>query len=185
MGRVHGLAFAAGFLILWSGAAFAQTSESRPSQLGLNLSSDEPIQIDGARVEVDQTQNLATLTGDVQVVQGPTLLKAARLKIYYAEGSGLPTSGAANIKRLEADGGVYVKSETQVATGDQGSFDMGTEVLVLSGDEVVLSEGENVIVGCKLTVHMKTGQATLESCKNGDSGGRVRMLLTPNSQTTQ
>lgn len=185
MGKFLGLALAMGLLILWPGEGFAQNSESRPSQLGLNLSSDEPIQIDGARVEVDQTQNLATLTGDVQVVQGPTLLKAARLRIYYAEGSGLPTNGAANIKRLEADGGVYVKSETQVATGDQGSFDMGTEVLVLSGDEVVLSEGDNVIVGCKLTVHMKTGQATLESCRGKGSNGRVRMLLTPNSQTSQ
>ncbi|WP_041544886.1 MULTISPECIES: LptA/OstA family protein [Chelativorans] len=185
MGRVHGLAFAMGLLMLWPAGGLAQTSESRPSQLGLNLSSDEPIQIDGARVEVDQTQNLATLTGDVQVVQGPTLLKTARLKIFYAEGSGLPTSGAANIKRLEADGGVYVKSETQVATGDQGTFDMGTEVLVLSGKEVVLTEGENVIVGCKLTVQMKTGQATLESCKDGGSGGRVRMLLTPSSQNRQ
>ena len=29
---------------------------------------------------------------------------------------------------------------------------MKTEILVLSGKEVVLSEGPNVLIGCKLTV---------------------------------
>ena len=47
-----------------------------------------------------------------------------------------------NIDRLEVDGKVYVKSDNQVATGDSGTFDMKTEMLVLSGKEVVLSEGE-------------------------------------------
>ena len=49
------------------------------------------------------------------------------------------------IDRLEVDGKVYVKSDNQVATGDSGTFDMKTEVLVLSGKEVVLSEGTNVL----------------------------------------
>jgi lipopolysaccharide export system protein LptA len=119
-------------------------------------------------------------------VQGPTTLRAARMKIFYArDGGGSATTGTANIERLEAEGGIYVKSGEQVATGDRGTFDGRTEVLELSGKEVVLSEGENVIVGCKLTVQMKTGQATLESCRDGGSGGRVRMLLTPGSQNRQ
>ncbi|WP_309082553.1 LptA/OstA family protein [Chelativorans sp.] len=186
MDKAFALALLVGVSCLLPQASFAQEGASGPSQLGLDLSSDEPIQIESNRVEVDQNQNLATLTGNVTVVQGPTQLKAARMKIYYAEGSGgSPTAGPSNIKRLEADGGVYVKSDTQVATGDQGTFDMATEVLVLSGKEVVLSEGENVVVGCKLTVQMKTGQATLESCADQGTGGRVRMLLTPGSQDRQ
>ena len=59
--------------------------------------------------------------------------------------------------------------DNQVATGDNGTFDMKTEMLVLSGKEVVLSEGNNVLVGCKLTVDMKTGQAQVDGC-----GGRVK-----------
>ena len=65
-----------------------------------------------------------------------------------------------------------MKSDDQVATGDNGTFDMKTEMLVLSGKEVVLSEGTNVLVGCKLTVEMKTGQANVEGC-----GGRVMMSM--------
>ena len=41
---------------------------------------------------------------------------------------------------------------------------MKTEVLVLSGKEVVLSEGANVLSGCKLTVQMKTGKAQVDGC---------------------
>jgi lipopolysaccharide export system protein LptA len=184
MDRVQSMIVVAALLLLPAGAGFAQTQTQ--SQLGLNLSSDEPIQIEGDRVEVDQNQNLATLIGNVSVVQGPTTLRAARMKIFYArDGGGSATTGTANIERLEAEGGIYVKSGEQVATGDRGTFDGRTEVLELSGKEVVLSEGENVIVGCKLTVQMKTGQATLESCRDGGSGGRVRMLLTPGSQNRQ
>ena len=77
------------------------------------------------------------------------------------------------------DGKVYVKSKEQVATGDQGVFDMKTEVMTMTGKEVVLTEGQNVIVGCKLTVQMKTGLAQVDGC-----GGRVIMSITPGSAKT-
>jgi lipopolysaccharide export system protein LptA len=32
---------------------------------------------------------------------------------------------------------------------------------------------------------MKSGQAKLDGCKGGGSGGRVKMLLTPGSQNRQ
>ena len=87
------------------------------------------------------------------------------MTVYYAkDGGGSAATGSANIDRLEVDDKVYVKSDNQVATGDRGTFDMKTEMLVLSGKEVVLSEGENVLVGCKLTVQMKTGQAQVDGC---------------------
>ena len=69
-----------------------------------------------------------------------------------------------------------------IATGDMGTFDMKAEVLVLTGKEVVLTQGENVVVGCKLTVQMKTGKSQLDGCGGKESGGRVKMLLQPGSQ---
>jgi len=161
-------------------AALAQEGQAGATRL--NLSSDEPIQIESDRFEVDEGKNIGVFIGNVSVVQGATLLKTARMTVHYAKSNGSAATGSAQIERLEAEGGVYLKSEGQVATGDRGTFDMKTEVLVLTGDEVVLTEGKNVIVGCALTVQMKTGHATLESCKSGESPGRVRMLLTPESQ---
>lgn len=176
MTRILGLLMA-GFLF---SAVVPTYGQQTPT--GLTLSSDEPIQIESDRFEVDDKQSVGTFTGNVSVVQGETNLKASQMKVHYNNESGSAATGSAQIERLEVDGGVYLSSGSQVATGDQGTFDMKTEVLVLTGNEVVLSEGENVIVGCRLTVQMGTGQATLESCKDSQSANRVRMLLTPGSQ---
>ncbi len=187
---------ATALLLLLTGlfsSAMAQSS-STSSMSGLKLSGDKPIQIESDKLEVRQNENLAIFTGNVSVVQGPTLLKAGSMKVYYvkkpeaagkdkkpAEDAGVsPISGGANIDHLEIDGKVYIKSDDQVATGDSGTFDMKTQVLVLSGKKVVLSQGPNVLVGCKLTVQMQTGLAQVDAC-----GGRVMMSLTPNSKNAQ
>lgn len=183
MNRISHLLVVAGLVLLPDGMALAQNGQNQLT--GLKLSGDEPIQIESDRFEVNEGESVGVFTGNVSVVQGPTLLKSGRMTVYYDRNGGSATTGSAQIERLEVDGGVYVKSETQVATGERGTFDMNTEVLVLSGKEVVLSEGENVIVGCKLTVQMATGQATLESCKDGGATNRVRMLLTPDQQNRQ
>ena len=122
----------------------------------------------------------AGTTGNVSVTQGPTLLKSGTMTVFYAKDGGSAATGSSNIERLEVDGKVYVKSDRQVATGDKGTFDMKTEVLVLSGNEVVLSEGSNVLRGCKLTVQMKSGQAQVDGCTK--AGGRVQMKLDPSSR---
>ncbi|AZO66179.1 MAG: LPS ABC transporter substrate-binding protein LptA [Mesorhizobium sp.] len=163
--------------------ALAQSKAT--SQLsGLKLSGDKPIQIESDKLEVRQADSVAVFTGNVSVVQGPTVLKAGKMTVYYVkdagaaakgtEAAGAAMTGSANIDRLEVANKVYIKSDDQVATGDRGTFDMKTEVLVLSGSKVVLSQGDNVLVGCKLTVQMKSGLAQVDAC-----GGRVMMSITP------
>lgn len=148
---------------------------------GLKLSGDKPIQIESDKLEVRDADRIAIFTGNVNVVQGDTLLKAGKMTVHYANSQGQAVPGSSNIERMEVDGKVYVKSKEQEATGDRGTFDMATEVLVLTGKEVVLTEGPNVIVGCSLTVQMKTGQAKLDGC--GQGSGRVKMLMQPKSQS--
>jgi lipopolysaccharide export system protein LptA len=179
------LAVALGLGVTVMALAPASAQESAQSRLtGLNLSGKEPIQIESDKLEVREADNIAIFTGNVTVVQGPTLLKSGKMTVYYLKDGGSAATGSANIDRLEVDGKVYVKSNTQVATGDRGTFDMKSEVMVLSGKEVVLSEGANVLVGCKLTVQMKTGEAKVDGCKKGESGsGRVMMSITPGSAT--
>lgn len=162
--------------------AFSAIALSQEAPGGLALSNDEPIQIESDKFEVDDNQSLGVFTGNVSVVQGETTLRAARMRVHYDnENGGSVTAGGGQIQKIEIDGGVYLSSEDQEATGDAGTFDMSTEVLVLTGEEVVLTEGDNVVVGCRLTVHMTTGKATLESCKDQKTN-RVRMLLNPSSQ---
>lgn len=159
---------------------------------GIKLSGDQPIQIDSDKVVLHNDAGTATFTGNVTVVQGTTLLKAGSMIVYYVKGGnkdgtdadaskvsgGVAGTGAQDIDHLEVNDKVYVKSEDQVATGDRGTFDMKTEVLVLTGSKVVLSQGDNVAVGCKLTAQLKTGEAQLESCKSGETG-RVSIVVAP------
>ncbi|MDQ6435782.1 LptA/OstA family protein [Mesorhizobium sp. LHD-90] len=145
---------------------------------GLSINSGQPIQIEGDKLEVIDGESKAVFTGNVNVTQGPTLMKAGKMTVFYAnDGSGSSSTGSANIDRIEVEDKVYIKSDTQVATGDRGTFDMTSQTLVLSGKEVVLSEGKNTLIGCKLTVNMKTSKAEVDGCNR-----RVIMSITPGSQ---
>lgn len=172
--------------LAFSHPAAAQETTAAPGQtqrLGLKLSGDKPIQIESDKLDVNEKESIATFSGNVSVVQGTTMLKTTEMVVHYAK----PAEGAAKteaptgqqaIERLEVKGKVYVKSDQQEATGDNGTFDMKTEVLTLTGKQVVLSEGQNVLKGCKLTVQMKTGLANFEPCR----GERVKTVMTPNAQ---
>ena len=146
---------------------------------GFQLSSDEPIEIEADRLDVRDSEGRAIFSGNVQVVQGEVSLRASEMTVEYARqaeaaGAAGGLGSAGNIRRIDATGGVYVRSGEQVATGDNGTFDMATETVTLSGDEVVLTDAGNVIRGCQLVIQMKTGNAQVEPCANG---GRVQLLL--------
>ena len=158
--------------LLAAGQAHAQST-------AFQLSSDEPVQIEADRLDVRDTEGRAIFSGNVQVVQGEISLRASEMTVEYARGDDdAGTAGgigsAGNIRRIDATGGVYVRSGDQVATGDVGSFDMASETVTLSGDEVVLTDAGNVIRGCRLVIQMASGNAQVEPCANG---GRVQLLL--------
>jgi len=163
--------------------AYAQTATSSSGSSGFQLGGDEPIEIESDKLEVRDRENLAIFTGNVSLIQGDLLLKTVKMTVFYSgEGGGGPSAASTDIERLEAEGKVYLKQREQVATGDHGTFDMASNVLVLTGKEVVLTEGDNVVVGCKLTANMDTGQSQLDGCGNAGQGGRVKMLLQPGSE---
>lgn len=169
-----GLVLAAGFLIQ---PAMAQTTQSKMP--GMQLSSDKPIQIASDKLEIHQEKNTADFSGNVEVVQGTTTMRAGHMTVYY-KGNGAAasaTTGSTDIKSIEVSNKVFLTSGKQQATADTGTFDMEAQTFVLKGKKVVLSEGDNVFTGCQLTVYMVTGEAKLESC-----GGRVQIQLDPKSQ---
>jgi lipopolysaccharide export system protein LptA len=169
---------AAGLLLC--GFAFTSAALAQSSGLAsMKLDGKQPIAIDADRLEVLEAEGKAIFTGAVNVVQGATSLQSGSLIVFYAKsGTGTAATGSAEIERLEMSGSVIIKSEKQTATGDAGSFNMKSNTFQLTGSRVVLSEGGNVAVGCKLTVQMKTGKANLESCKKG---GRVQIMINPQS----
>lgn len=169
-------ALAAG-LALASAPAGAQQTTSRMK--GMQLSNDQPIQIQSDKLEIQDQQNKAEFTGNVKVVQGTTTLQAGKMIVFYKSGGGSVASGDADIEKIDVSGKVYLKSGTQEATADTGTFNLVNETLLLKGDKVVLSEGKNVFVGCQLAVTLRTGEAKLDAC-----GGRVMIQLDPKSRKT-
>ncbi|OBZ96863.1 hypothetical protein ADU59_03805 [Pararhizobium polonicum] len=156
-------------------AAQATTSKMK----GLQLSNDEPIQIESDKLEIKDAESKALFTGNVKVVQGTTTLQAGNMVVFYKKGGGAISGGNADIDRIEVSQKVFLQSGTQQATADTGEFSMTAQTLVLKGKQVVLSEGKNVFTGCQLDVQMETGEAQLKAC-----GDRVRIQLDPKSQKT-
>lgn len=148
---------------------------------GLALNSNDPVQIEGDRLEMREAEGLAVFDGNVSVVQGDTVLRTGKLVIHYDKSGGADAvgTGQAAIERLEVSGGVNIQTGKQVATGEQGTYDMRAEVLVLTGKRVTLSEGGNVATGCKLTVTMANSRAKLEGC--GNKASRPTVLIQPRS----
>jgi lipopolysaccharide export system protein LptA len=162
--------------------AFAQST----GLASMKLDGNQPISIESDRLEVLEAESKAIFTGAVNVAQGATSLQTGNLIVFYAKkGTGSAATGSAAIERLEMTGSVIIKSEKQTATGDAGTFNMKSNTFQLTGSRVVLSEGGNVAVGCKLTVQMNTGKANLESCKKAGKSGSGRVQIMINPQSTQ
>ncbi|MCL7997147.1 LPS ABC transporter substrate-binding protein LptA [Brucella sp. 21LCYQ03] len=184
--RMGFAALALGLLVAPNSAS-AQDSQQVPfGSLKLSGGKD-PIKIDADKLEMLDKEGRAIFTGNVSVVQGDALLKSGKMVVFYnkdAQGEGGQSAGGtaglsgSGIDRLEISGKVYLKSGTQIATGDTGTYDGKSQVMVLQGSKVVLTDGDNVATGCKLTAHMDTGKAFLESCK-GQSKGRVSIIMAP------
>lgn len=160
------------------GPVLAQATSSQME--GLKLSNDKPIQIESDQLEIKEQEKTAVFKGNVSVLQGTTSLKAGNMVVHYKSGGQSMTAGNTDIERIDLSEGVLLNSGTQQATGDTGSFEMASQVFILQGKQVVLSDQDNVFIGCKLTVHANTGEAHLEAC-----GGRVRIQLDPKSQKKQ
>ena len=91
-------ALAAG-LALASAPAGAQQTTSRMK--GMQLSNDQPIQIQSDKLEIQDQQNKAEFTGNVKVVQGTTTLQAGKMVVFYKSGGGSVASGDADIEKID------------------------------------------------------------------------------------
>jgi lipopolysaccharide export system protein LptA len=162
-------------------------SQGPPNALqGFSQNRDQPVHIEAATLEVRDKQKEATFSGDVRVKQGDTGMRCKSLLVFYEQGAdGTKTMQAASpgpggeqrIKRLEARGGVVVTQKDQTATGELGIFDMKSNTVTLTGNPVVMTQGQNVLRGDKLVVDLTNGVSRVESGKNGQ--GRVQGLFQP------
>ena len=130
--------------------------------------SDAPVDVTADRIEVQDRADRAIFAGNVQVRQAALTLETARLTVAYSGGGGV------QIRRLDAAGGVIVRSPSETARGDIGIYDLDRKLITLLGN-VQLNRGENRVSGARLVIDLNSGRAVIDGGPPGvnQSGGRV------------
>lgn len=162
-----------GFMAMNSGYLVPLNAIAQTPLGGFSKNNKEPIDIQSDELEIRQAESLAIFTGGVVVVQGDLEVRSAKLIVkYHMVGEG--ENRKREIKHLDATGGVIVTNVDQSATGDWATMDTLKNVIVM-GDNVVLTQGDNVINGSRLLVDLNTGYSRIISA--GKDGGRVKAIF--------
>ena len=147
-------------------AAVAQSREPVSALKGHN--SDAPIDLTADRLEVQDRADRAMFSGNVKVRQDELTLDTARLTVAYS------SSGGVEIKRLDASGGVTVRSPSETARGSFGIYDLDRKLITLVGNVVLERQGSQ-LSGQRLVIDLDSGRAVIDGgpAGVGQSGGRV------------
>lgn len=129
---------------------------------------DAPIDVAADRIEVQDRADRAVFAGNVKVRQASLTLDTQRLTVAYTSGGGI------QIRRLDASGGVTVRSPSETARGNFGIYDLDRKLITLVG-AVQLNRGGSQINGQRLTIDLDSGRAVVDGgpAGVGQSGGRV------------
>jgi lipopolysaccharide export system protein LptA len=151
-----------------------QPARARSAASGFN--SNAPVDVDADRIEVQDRADRAIFSGNVIARQGNMTMNSARLTVIYTNNNGV------DVQRLEATGGVTLRTPTENATGNVGLYDVDRRLVTLIGG-VHLTQGQNRVQGGRLVLDLNTHRAVMDGGAGG--GGRVSGRFTvPRRQGT-
>jgi lipopolysaccharide export system protein LptA len=152
-------------------AAIAQVRQEQPVSALKGHNSNAPVDVTADRIEVQDRADRAIFAGNVHVTQAELTLDTPRLTVAYSGGT---NGGNVQIRRLDAAGGVTVKSPSETARGDFGIYDLDRKLITLIGN-VQLNREQNQVNGARLVIDLDSGRATVDGGPPGvnQSGGRV------------
>jgi len=133
--------------------------------------SDAPVDVAADRIEVQDRADRAIFSGNVDARQGNLRFTAPRLIVAYAN------SGGIDIKRLEASGGVTLRTPSETASSQYAIYDLDRRLVTMIGG-VRLTQGPNHVQGGRLVLDLDSGRAVMDGGRGGApgtaaSGGRV------------
>jgi lipopolysaccharide export system protein LptA len=150
------------------GPALGQTSALK----GHN--SNAPVDVAADRIEVQDRADRAIFSGNVVVRQGELTLTASRLTVAYS------SAGGVELRRIDATGGVSVRSPSETAQGNVGIYDLERRIITLIGD-VSLVQRDARVNGGRLTIDLDSGRAVMDGGGppgTTSQGGRVTGTFT-------
>jgi lipopolysaccharide export system protein LptA len=162
------LAFAAAC----AGALAVAPALSQSALKGHNTNA--PVDVAADRIEVQDRADRAVFSGNVIVRQAELTLTAARLTVAYSN------AGSVQIKRIDATGGVNIKSPSETARGNFGIYDLQKRIITLIGG-VTLTRGDSHVSGGRLVLDLDSGRAVMDgggAPGTSAAGGRVTGTFT-------
>lgn len=170
-------------LALGSGAV-AQVRQEQPVSALKGHNSNAPVDVTADRIEVQDRSDRAIFAGNVHVTQAELSLETPRLTVAYSGGQG--GGNNVQIRRLDAAGGVIVKSPSETARGDFGIYDLDRKLITLIGN-VELNRQNDHVSGARLVIDLDSGRAVIDGGPPGvnSSGGRVTGHFTVPQQRQQ
>ena len=181
------------FGILLGGSALALSALGAPPALGQGPTSalrghntNAPVDVAADRIEVQDRADRAIFSGNVVARQADLTLNAARVTVAYSN------PGSIEIQRIDASGGVTVRSPSETARGQFAIYDLNRRLITLLGG-VTLTRGESQVRGGRLVLDLTTGRAVMDgggaAARSGPAGtttsggGRVTGTFTVPKRT--
>jgi len=154
--RALGIAFAAAAGAVLLGAP-AVGQDATSALRGHNT--DAPVDVAADRIEVQDRADRAIFSGNVVARQGNLTMNASQVTVAYSNAGGI------EIERIDARGGVTVRSPSETARGQFAIYDLRRRLITLLGN-VTLTRGESNVNGGRLVLDLESGRAVM------DGGGR-------------
>ena len=147
---------------------------------GFSHSSNAPIHIEADQLVVNDMKKTAVFSGNVKAAQGTFEMRSRVLEVHYSGSAQAAGQGSASgkVRRLIAKGKVLINTkDKQSATSEWANFDVLKQVITL-GDQVVLTQGENIIRGGQMLIDLKTRQSRIVNKRQqGRQKGRIQMKV--------
>ncbi len=160
------------FWLTLTAGAFAQQGIS-------SHDSSQPVEITADSLAVNQENETAEFSGNVEATQGAIKLRADKMIVHYRSGQ-KRENNENSVSMIEVFGHVFLSTRDETAKGSKGKYDVDNKTITLTGS-VALTQGEKVIKGDKLVYNIATGRSKLSSAPTDtQKGGRVKGVFVPN-----
>jgi lipopolysaccharide export system protein LptA len=131
---------------------------------------DAPVNVDADRIEVQDRADRVIFSGNVVARQAELTLNAARVTLAYTDTRGI------QIERINASGGVTVRSPSETARGQLAIYDLRSRLITLLGG-VTLTRGDSRVSGGRLVLDLNSGRAVMDggsAAASGPAGTRTQ-----------
>jgi lipopolysaccharide export system protein LptA len=117
---------------------------------------EQRVEIGAAKMTYDAKANRVVYEEGASLKTGAVALACRTITVDPGEAGGEP-------KAMRAEGAVSITLPSRTASGERADYDLGKDMIVLTGQPVLTDKDKGVIRGDKLTFHLSDGSILVES----------------------